>query len=90
MKRLVLCFVLVLSPLLALSQSYDLVIQGGRVIDPETGLDAVRNVGISQGKVRRISAEVLAGKRVISAQGLVVRRGSSICINTIRTSKVSA
>ena len=27
--------------------TYDLVIAGGRVIDPETKLDAVRNVGIS-------------------------------------------
>ena len=53
MKSLVLCLVAVLSPLLALSQSYDIVIQGGRVIDPETGLDAVRNVGIIQGTYPR-------------------------------------
>jgi N-acyl-D-aspartate/D-glutamate deacylase len=64
-----------LSPLLALSQSYDLVIQGGRVIDPETGLDAVRNVGIMQGKIKKISAETLEGKRVISAKGLIVAPG---------------
>lgn len=75
MKGLVLCFAVVLSPLLALSQSYDLVIQGGRVIDPETGLDAVRNVGISQGKIKKISAEALAGKSVIAARGLVVAPG---------------
>ncbi|HET8891667.1 MAG TPA: amidohydrolase family protein [Candidatus Angelobacter sp.] len=75
MKGLVLCFAVVLSPLLALSQSYDLVIQGGRVVDPETGLDAVRNVGISQGKIKKISAEALAGKRVIAARGLVVAPG---------------
>src|ERR1700739_4590279 len=75
MKSLALCVAVVLSPLLALSQSYDLVIQGGRVIDPETGLDAVRNVGISQGRVSKISAEALAGKRVISARGLVVAPG---------------
>jgi N-acyl-D-aspartate/D-glutamate deacylase len=75
MKRLVLCFAVLLFPLFALSQSYDVVIQGGRVIDPETGLDAVRNVGISQGKVRKISADALEGKRVISAKGLVVAPG---------------
>jgi N-acyl-D-aspartate/D-glutamate deacylase len=61
--------------LLALSQSYDVVIQGGRVIDPETGLDAVRNVGISQGTIKKISAETLEGKRVISARGLIVAPG---------------
>jgi N-acyl-D-aspartate/D-glutamate deacylase len=75
MKSFVLCFAVVLSPLLALSQSYDLVIQGGRVIDPETGLDAVRNVGISQGKIKKISAAALEGKRVIAAKGLIVAPG---------------
>jgi len=75
MKRLVLCLAVVLVPLLALSQSYDLVIQGGRVIDPERGLDAVRNVGISQGKIKKISADALDGKRVIPAKGLIVAPG---------------
>ena len=75
MKSLVLCLAVVLSPLSALSQSYDVVIQGGRVIDPETGLDAVRNVGIIQGKIKKISADALEGKRVISAKGLIVAPG---------------
>lgn len=75
MKNLILCLAVVLSPLLAFSQSYEIVIQGGRVIDPETGLDAVRNVGIAQGKIQKISAEPLQGRRVISAQGLVVAPG---------------
>src|SRR4051812_1595666 len=75
MKSLVLCLAVVLSPLLALSQSYDVVIQGGRVLDPETGLDAVRNVGIIQGKIRKISAETLEGKRMIPARGLIVAPG---------------
>lgn len=74
MRWLVL-FLAILSPRLALSQSYDLVIQDGRVLDPDTGLDAVRNVGISQGKIKRISAEALEGKQVISARGLVVAPG---------------
>lgn len=63
------------APGLASSQTYDLVIQGGRVIDPETGLDAVRNIGITQGKIQQISPDVLDGKRVISARGLVVAPG---------------
>jgi N-acyl-D-aspartate/D-glutamate deacylase len=75
MKTRVLWLAVILSPLLAWSQSYDVVIQGGRVIDPETGLDAVRNVGISQGRIRKISAEALAGKRVIAARDLVVAPG---------------
>jgi N-acyl-D-aspartate/D-glutamate deacylase len=66
-------FLIIGSPTFA--QTYDLVIEGGRVMDPETGVDAVRNVGISRGKVARIAAEKLAGKRVIEAKGLVVAPG---------------
>ena len=54
---------------------YDLVIQGGRVMDPETGLDAVRNVGITAGRILRISAQPLTGTRTLDAQGLVVAPG---------------
>jgi len=57
------------------SQQYDLVLAGGRVMDPETGLDAVRNVGISAGKIARISAQPLRGRRVVQAAGLVVAPG---------------
>jgi N-acyl-D-aspartate/D-glutamate deacylase len=75
MKWRMLALAAIVLPLLAFSQTYDLVIAGGRVLDPETGLDAVRNVGIAQGKIVRISADPLAGKRVISARGLVVAPG---------------
>jgi N-acyl-D-aspartate/D-glutamate deacylase len=59
----------------AVAQQYDLVLDGGRVIDPETGLDAVRNVGIRDGKIVRVSAESLSGRRVVHAGGLVVAPG---------------
>jgi N-acyl-D-aspartate/D-glutamate deacylase len=45
------------------------------VIDPETSLDAVRDVGIRDGQIMAISAQALAGKRVIDATGLVVAPG---------------
>ena len=55
--------------------SYDVVIANGRVMDPESGLDAVRNVGITAGKIRVISEEPLKGKTVLDAKGLVVAPG---------------
>jgi N-acyl-D-aspartate/D-glutamate deacylase len=55
--------------------SYDLVIANGRVMDPESGLDAGRNVGISGGKIRAISGGALRGKQTIDAKGLVVAPG---------------
>jgi N-acyl-D-aspartate/D-glutamate deacylase len=74
MRKLIpLC--LFLFSILAAAQQYDLVLEGGRVMDPETGLDAVRNVGVRDGKIVRITAEPLSGKRVIRAGGLVVAPG---------------
>lgn len=56
-------------------QEYDLVIRGGRVIDPETQLDAVRDVGISGGTIATVSVKPLSGKQFIDAGGLVVAPG---------------
>jgi len=75
MRKAFLVFVvMVLGGTLA-AQTYDVVIAGGRVMDPETGLDAVRNVGVTDGKIARISADPLTGKRTMEAKGLVVAPG---------------
>ncbi len=55
--------------------TYDIVIRGGRVIDPESHLDAVRSVGIRKGRVAAISAAPLRGRQTIDATGLVVSPG---------------
>jgi urease alpha subunit len=55
--------------------AFDLVIENGRVMDPESGLDAVRNVGIRDGRIREISAAPLPGKKTLDARGLVVAPG---------------
>jgi N-acyl-D-aspartate/D-glutamate deacylase len=59
----------------AAAAGYDVVIAGGRVMDPESGLDAVRNIGIAGGRIARISAEPLTGTRTLDARGLVVAPG---------------
>jgi N-acyl-D-aspartate/D-glutamate deacylase len=74
MRKFFLLFFLVGSTLLS-AQQFDIVIEGGRVMDPEAGLDAVRSVGIRDGKIAAISASGLSGKRVIHAAGLVVAPG---------------
>jgi N-acyl-D-aspartate/D-glutamate deacylase len=75
MRKMILCLALVLLSNFLAAQQYDLVLEGGRVMDPETSLDAVRNVGIRDGKIARISAAPLSGRRVIHATGLVVAPG---------------
>jgi N-acyl-D-aspartate/D-glutamate deacylase len=57
------------------STTFDLVVANGRVMDPESGLDAVRNVGIIGGKIAAISSDALQGKETIDASGLVVAPG---------------
>jgi N-acyl-D-aspartate/D-glutamate deacylase len=74
-KLIFFLFFLALSSTIVCAQQYELVLDGGRVMDPETGLDAVRNVGIRDGEIVRISSEPLSGRRVIDARGLVVAPG---------------
>lgn len=68
---------LILSALFASSPqpSYDLVILNGRVIDPESKSDSIRNLGISGGTIKAISSGPLTGRTVIDARGLVVSPG---------------
>jgi N-acyl-D-aspartate/D-glutamate deacylase len=57
------------------SSIYDIALEGGRVIDPETKLDAIRNVGILNGRIAQISSDRLKGKETIDDNGLVVAPG---------------
>lgn len=59
----------------ASAQQYDLVINGGRVIDPETMYDDIANVGIRDGRIAAITKDAIAGAETIDAKGLVVAPG---------------
>jgi len=54
---------------------YDIVIAHARVLDPETKLDATRNVAIASGKIAAISTDSLVGRTTIDARGLVLAPG---------------
>ncbi len=54
---------------------YDIVIAGGRVMDPASGLDAPRNIGVQDGRIAAVSENELAGETVLDASGLVVAPG---------------
>ena len=72
-------FLAVLAWLLAVAShgadEYSLVLTGGRVIDPETGSDSLRNVALAGDRIARISEEAIAGAEVIDVTGLVVAPG---------------
>lgn len=57
------------------ADEYDIAILGGRVIDPETGLDARRNIGIKDGKILAVTSNSIEAPQVIDATGLVVSPG---------------
>ncbi len=59
----------------AIARDYDLVIVGGRVMDPETSFDAVANVGIKDGRIATITTKSIRGKESIDAAGHVVAPG---------------
>jgi N-acyl-D-aspartate/D-glutamate deacylase len=54
---------------------YDRVILGGHVMDPATRLDAVRNIGLRDGRIAVITTQAVRGRDTIDARGLVVAPG---------------
>ncbi len=53
----------------------ELALSGGRVLDPETGLDDIRNVGIAGGRIVAVTSEPLAADATLDVTGLVVAPG---------------
>jgi dihydroorotase len=60
-----------------LAAQYDLVLKGGRVIDPKNNLDAVRDVAIRDGKVAAVEPNVNAvdARKTIDVRGLLITPG---------------
>jgi len=54
---------------------FDIVLRNGRVMDPDTGLDAIRDIGISGKRITVVSDSTLVGKEIIDVSGLVVAPG---------------
>ncbi len=57
------------------SAEFDLVVHGGRVIDPESGLDGVRDIGVRDGRIALIAERRLAGRKMFDASGVIVAPG---------------
>lgn len=78
-SRIALCLALGMAfagPIAAIAAPpHDLVIRGGRVMDPETGLDAVRHLGLRDGRIAAVSETPLDGRQILEAHGLVVAPG---------------
>jgi dihydroorotase len=56
--------------------TYDLLIKNGRVVDPSVGLDGVRDMAISGGRIAAVEANIAGGATdTIDARGKVVAPG---------------
>jgi dihydroorotase len=63
-------------PLAFSAAKYDLIVKGGRVIDPSRKLDAIRDVAIAQGRIAAIGPDLPAGgAETIDAKGKLVVPG---------------
>src|SRR5262245_15623099 len=60
----------------ARAATYDLLIKGGRVIDPSVGLDAIRDIAIAGGKIVAVEADIAGdAPQTIDARGKIVAPG---------------
>ena len=73
--KMLLLLLAVLTAAAQAPETYDVVLAGGRVIDPESGLDAVRDIGLRGDTIAAISRNRLAGDTVVQVDGLVVAPG---------------
>ena len=76
MKKLIIPLILLVLSFTttATATDYDLVINNGRVMDPETNFDAIRNVGVKDGKIALITEEAITGKETIEGNGMFLFR----------------
>jgi dihydroorotase len=77
MRLIFLAYLAFIITLNCYAQSYDLLIKNGRVIDPKNNIDAILDVGITNGKIERVAKDISAtqSKKVVDASGLIVAPG---------------
>ena len=54
---------------------WDIVLRGGRVVDPESGLDAVRDVAVAHGRIASLGEDLPGAPVDVDVTGLVVTAG---------------
>ena len=54
----------------------DLLIKGGRVVDPASGLDGVADILVSEGKIARVDKDIASeGAEILDVSGMIVMPG---------------
>ncbi|CAG4994370.1 Deacetylase [Dyadobacter sp. CECT 9275] len=76
-KSLLTCCLLCLAIFSVQAQTYSIVIKGGTVIDPKNNLNAIMDVGIFEGKIKKIAKNIdpKEARQVVDAKGMYVTPG---------------
>jgi dihydroorotase len=76
-KLLLILWIFCFSHGITKSQTYDIVIKGGHVIDPKNSIDDIMDVAIADGKIAMVAKEISEadGKRVVNAKDMYVTPG---------------
>lgn len=59
----------------AFAQPYDLILRGGRVIDPANNIDAVMDVAINGNRIAAVASRIDSGRKIVDVTGLLVVPG---------------
>ena len=75
--RLVVLFAFLIVPRLIQAQEIDLLLKGGRLLDPKNSIDSKMDVAVKDGKIYRIAAEIPSStaKKVLDVSGMIVSPG---------------
>ena len=62
---------------MSVSTSFDLLLRGGRVIDPASGVDGLKDVAVRDGKIAVVQSDVLpsSAREVVDVTGKIVLPG---------------
>ena len=75
--RLIALFAFLILPRLIQAQEIDLLLKGGRLLDPKNSIDSKMDVAVKDGKIYRIAAEIpsSSAKKVLDVSGMIVSPG---------------
>ncbi|WP_439558795.1 amidohydrolase/deacetylase family metallohydrolase [Dyadobacter sp.] len=76
-KLILFCLLSGLSSLVAHAQTYSILIKGGTVIDPKNNINQVMDVGIFEGKIKKVAKDIdpKEARQVVDAKGMYVTPG---------------
>jgi dihydroorotase len=76
-KSILIIFLVCLQSVISNAQTYSILIKGGTVIDPKNNINQVMDVGIFEGKIKKVAKDIdpKEARQVVDAKGMYVTPG---------------